>query len=267
MHAAVAKRTFWSKNVQNTAVSDHFSNIWCAKISENAQNMTCLDHFCKFWCCKIVRPCGETYIRFGFQHTSAGNRCRMMHSFKRLPPVITSTEDKNIGILCSDWPMVALWKIVEIGRYEGVLCVSSDRRHSRPEDQAPDLLQMTEKRCTVAMAYLLWHLIIASVRRTRSLHTVQQVCTFHWLPCVSLLTASAHAKSIKWIMMDKCVQISVLSRKFVVCFLWTNILICIAYQHTWCVWRHQKKNWSWKVLRSRLLLVLLLLLLFHSQVS
>ena len=43
--------------------------------------------------------------------------------------------------------MVALWKIVEIGRYEGVLCVSSDRRHSRPEDQAPDLLQMTEKRC------------------------------------------------------------------------------------------------------------------------
>ena len=43
---------------------------------------------------------------------------------------ITSTEDKNIGILCSDWPMVALWKIVEIGRYEGVLCVSSDRRQT-----------------------------------------------------------------------------------------------------------------------------------------
>ena len=103
----------------------------------------------------------------------------MMHSFKRLPPVITSTEDKNIGILCSDWPMVALWKIVEIGRYEGVLCVSSDRRHSRPEDQAPDLLRMTGKRCAMAMAYLLWHLIIASVRRTRSLHTVRQVCTFH----------------------------------------------------------------------------------------
>ena len=103
----------------------------------------------------------------------------MMHSFKRLPPVITSTEDKNIGILCSDWLMVLLWKIVEIGRYEGVLCVSSDRRHSRPEDQAPDLLQMTEKRCAMAMAYLLWHLIIASVRRIRSLHTVEHVCTFH----------------------------------------------------------------------------------------
>ena len=116
---------------------------------------------------------------FGFQHTSAGNRCRMMHSFKRLPPGITSTEDKNIGILCSDWRMVALWKIVEIGRYEGVLCVSSDRRPSRPEDQTPDLLPMTEKRCAMAMAYLLWHLIIASVRRTRSLHTVRQVCTFH----------------------------------------------------------------------------------------
>ena len=75
--------------------------------------------------------------------------------------------------------MVALWKIVEIGRYEGVLCVSSDRRHSRPEDQAPDLLRMTGKRCAMAMAYLLWHLIIASVRRTRSLHTERQVCTFH----------------------------------------------------------------------------------------
>ena len=87
-----------------------------------------------------------------------------------------------------------LWRLVDL---EGVLCVSSDRRHSRPEDQAPDLLQMTEKRCAMAMAYLLWHLIIASVRRTRSLHTVRQVCTFHWLPCVSLLTASAHAKSIK----------------------------------------------------------------------
>ena len=34
---------------------------------------------------------------------------------------------------------------MEIGRYEGVLCVSSDRRPSRLEDQAPDLLQMTEK--------------------------------------------------------------------------------------------------------------------------
>ena len=45
-------------------------------------------------------------------------------------PVITSTEDKNIGILCSNSPMVALWKIVEIGRYEGVLCVSSDRRQT-----------------------------------------------------------------------------------------------------------------------------------------
>ena len=57
--------------------------------------------------------------------------------------------------------------------------VGGERRHSRPEDQAPDLLQMTEKRCAMAMAYLLWHLIIASVRRTRSLHTVRQVCTFH----------------------------------------------------------------------------------------
>ena len=33
MHAAVSKRTFWSKNVQTTSVSEHFSNIWCAKIA------------------------------------------------------------------------------------------------------------------------------------------------------------------------------------------------------------------------------------------
>ena len=33
LHTAVAKRTFWSKNVQNTSVSEHFSNIWCAKIA------------------------------------------------------------------------------------------------------------------------------------------------------------------------------------------------------------------------------------------
>ena len=60
---------------------------------------------------------------FGFQHTSAGNRCRMMHSFKRLPPVITSTQDKNIGILCSDWPWShcgKLWRLVDMK----VSCVS-----------------------------------------------------------------------------------------------------------------------------------------------
>ena len=178
----------------------------------------------------------------GFQHTSAGNRCRMVHSFKRLPPVITSTEDKNIGILCSDWPMVALWKIVEIGRYEGVLCVSSDRRHSRPEDQAPDLLRMTGKRCAMAMAYLLWHLIIASVHRTRSLHTVRQVCTFHWLPCVSLLTASAHAKSIKkQIMMDKCVQKSVLTSNYCLLSLNYHLDLHRVSTHMVCLTKEKKE--------------------------
>ena len=37
MHATVAKRTFWSKNVQNTSVSDHFSNICCAKIARHSR--------------------------------------------------------------------------------------------------------------------------------------------------------------------------------------------------------------------------------------
>ena len=41
MHAAVAKSTFWSQNVQNT---------------------TCLDHFCKFRCWKNARGCGEKHI-------------------------------------------------------------------------------------------------------------------------------------------------------------------------------------------------------------
>ena len=41
LHAAVAKSTFWSENVQN---------------------MTCLDHFCKFRCRKIARRCGEKHI-------------------------------------------------------------------------------------------------------------------------------------------------------------------------------------------------------------
>ena len=41
LHAAVAKRTFASQNVQNTS---------------------CLEHFLKFWCRKIARRCGETHI-------------------------------------------------------------------------------------------------------------------------------------------------------------------------------------------------------------
>ena len=42
LHAAVAKSTFASQNVQNTA---------------------CLDHFWKFRCRKIARHCGEKHIR------------------------------------------------------------------------------------------------------------------------------------------------------------------------------------------------------------
>ena len=41
LHAAVARSTFGSENVQNTA----FSN-----------------HFLKFWCRKIARRCGEKHI-------------------------------------------------------------------------------------------------------------------------------------------------------------------------------------------------------------
>ena len=41
-HAAVAKSTFGSQNVQN---------------------MTCSEHFCKFRCQKNARGCGEKHIR------------------------------------------------------------------------------------------------------------------------------------------------------------------------------------------------------------
>ena len=41
LHAAVAKITFWSENVQNTSASEHFL---------------------KFWCRKIARRCGEKHI-------------------------------------------------------------------------------------------------------------------------------------------------------------------------------------------------------------
>ena len=33
LHAAVARSTFWSQNVQNTACSDHFSKLRCGKIA------------------------------------------------------------------------------------------------------------------------------------------------------------------------------------------------------------------------------------------
>ena len=42
LHAAVAKSTFGSENVQN---------------------MTCSEHFCKFRCRKNARRCGEKHIR------------------------------------------------------------------------------------------------------------------------------------------------------------------------------------------------------------
>ena len=42
LHAAVAKSTFGTENVQN---------------------MTCLDHFLKFRCRKNARRCGEKHIR------------------------------------------------------------------------------------------------------------------------------------------------------------------------------------------------------------
>ena len=69
LHAAVAKRTFRSLNVQNTSCLDHFWKFRCPKIARNAHSqlkmlkkLTVSEHFLKFRCGKIARRCGETYI-------------------------------------------------------------------------------------------------------------------------------------------------------------------------------------------------------------
>ena len=72
LHAAVARSTFWSQNVQNTAFSDHFLKLRCGKIArrcsekhifnQNAPLATCSDHFLKLWCGKIARRCSEKHI-------------------------------------------------------------------------------------------------------------------------------------------------------------------------------------------------------------
>ena len=72
LHAAVARSTFASQNVQNTAFSDHFLKLRCGKIARrcgekhifnnNAPLATCSDHFLKLRCGKIARRCSEKHI-------------------------------------------------------------------------------------------------------------------------------------------------------------------------------------------------------------
>ena len=72
LHAAVAKRTVWSENMQNMWCSEHFLKMRCRKIarrcgethiwSENVQNMWCSGHFLKMRCRKNARRCGETHV-------------------------------------------------------------------------------------------------------------------------------------------------------------------------------------------------------------
>ena len=96
MHAAVARSTFGSENLQNTSFREHFCrkivrrcgerHIWkwkctkhliprallevqmsknCTPVaksrfrSENVQNTSFSENFLKFWCRKIARRCGE----------------------------------------------------------------------------------------------------------------------------------------------------------------------------------------------------------------
>ena len=72
LHGAVARSTFASQNVQNTAFSDHFLKLQCGKIArrcsekhifkQNAPLATGSDHFLKLRCGKMARRCGEKHI-------------------------------------------------------------------------------------------------------------------------------------------------------------------------------------------------------------
>ena len=72
LHAAVARSTFSSQNVQNTACSDHFLKLRCGKnarrcsekriLKSKCQKLRGTDHFLKFRCGKMARRCSEKHI-------------------------------------------------------------------------------------------------------------------------------------------------------------------------------------------------------------
>ena len=71
-HAVVARSTFRSQHVQNTAAPDHLLKLRCRKVhavvaqstfpSQNAQNTPLSDHFWKLRCRKSARRCGAKHI-------------------------------------------------------------------------------------------------------------------------------------------------------------------------------------------------------------
>ena len=72
LHAAVARSTFWSQNVQNTACSATFWSCDVEKLhaavarstfsSQNAKKLTASDHFLTLRSGKIARRCSEKHI-------------------------------------------------------------------------------------------------------------------------------------------------------------------------------------------------------------
>ena len=73
LHAAVARSTFSSQNVQNMSGSDHFLKLCNVEKlhaavarstfqSQNAKKLTGSDHFLKLRCRKIARRCGEKHV-------------------------------------------------------------------------------------------------------------------------------------------------------------------------------------------------------------
>ena len=72
LHAAVARSTFVSQNVQNTPCWDNFEQFRCRKFArrcgantfatQNVKSMKASDHFLKFRCRKFARCCGQKHI-------------------------------------------------------------------------------------------------------------------------------------------------------------------------------------------------------------
>ena len=73
VHAVVARSTFPSQNVQNTAAPDHFWKLWCRKSarrcgakhiskSKCTKHQRGSDHFWRLRCRKSARRCGAKHI-------------------------------------------------------------------------------------------------------------------------------------------------------------------------------------------------------------
>ena len=93
LHAAVARSTFPSQNVQSTPTPEHFWKLRCSKVhagvarsrfpSKNTQNTPCPDHFWKLRFRKSARRCGAKHM--------SKSKCTKYTTFVRLLDVHDTT--------------------------------------------------------------------------------------------------------------------------------------------------------------------------------